>query len=152
MINITLLKIFKSNYCKVVFIFSLIGLFFLIPKKIFYGNYLIIGIIFIFLSSLLVTCLIRDIKERVHSAKAGGASFLGIIVIVVGLGAIQSCSIGAPICGASIGIGVLSFIFPNIALNFLEKYSLIIIIISLFFQVFSLYFMNCFNKIKGGLK
>ena len=144
-----LLQIFKSNYCKFVFLISLIGVYFLVPKKVFYSYYTLIGITFIITTSLIITCLIRIIKENVLSAKASGASLLGILSIIFGFGALQACTIGAPVCGATIGGGILALIFPGFAFNLIEKYSIPIVLISVLIQLLTLYLMKCFKKQKG---
>lgn len=139
-------SLFKSNYCKITFLISLVLISFLTPKKIFYGFYSILGILFIVLTSITVTCLLRNVKERISSAKTNGATFMGILSVIFGFGALQVCTIGAPICGATIGAGVVALIFPGILFNFLEKYSIWIIVFSIIIQIISLYFMNCFKR------
>jgi len=146
------LEIFKSHYCKFIFLIFLIVVYFLVPKKIFYSYYTILGILFIIITALTSTCFIRIIKERVYSARVSGASFIGVLSIIFGFGALQACTIGAPVCGASIGGGILALIFPGIAFNFMEKYSFWIIIFSIIFQFFALYSMNCFKFNCKGVK
>lgn len=143
--KIFLLRMFKSYYCIFVFLISLVGVYFLVPSKIFYGYYTWFGIAFILISALTLTCLVRIIKERVISAKSSGASFLGLLSIIFGFGALQACTIGAPICGATIGGGIISLIFPGFVFGFMEKYSIWIVIISIVIQIFAIYFMNCFK-------
>jgi len=144
--NPYLLEIFKSHYCKFVLLIALIGVYFLTPKKIFYGPYYtLLGILFIIMTSLTLTCFVRTIKDRVLSAKASGVSLLGILSIVFGFGALQACTVGAPVCGATIGGGVIALIFPGFAFNLMEKYSLWIILISIILQILALYFMKCFK-------
>lgn len=151
--KIPLIKIFNSNYCKIVFILSLILVTLLIPKKVFYGYYKILAVSFILLTSLMITCFVRNIKEKIYSAKLNGVSFIGIIGIVFGVGALQACTIGAPVCGASIGAGVFALIFPGFAFGFIENYSIHIIIASIIIQITALYFMGCINeKSKRRLK
>lgn len=148
-----LLEIFKSHYCKFVFLIALIGIYFLTPKKIFYGPYyILLGILFIIMASLTLTCFIRSIKDRVFSAKAEGLSLLGILSIVFGFGALQACTIGAPVCGATILGGVIALIFPGFAFNLMEKYSFWIILISVIIQFFALYYMGCFKSICKKVK
>ncbi len=146
-----LIDLFESNYCRIVFVISLILIYFLTPKKIFYSYYTIIGVLFILFTSFVITCFIRNIKEKVSLAKSNGASIFGILAIIFGFGALQACTIGSPICGASIGAGFLALFFPGVALNLLEKYSIWILIFSLIIQVFVLYFMNCFKEVKYTL-
>ena len=141
-----LLEIFKSHYCQFVFLISLVGIYFLVPKKVFYGYDTLIGIFFIVMTSLTITCLVRSIKEKVLSAKASGASLLGILSIIFGFGALQACTIGAPVCGATIGGGILALIFPGFAFSLMEKYSVPIVLISIFIQLLALYLMKCFQK------
>ena len=143
-----LYKMFQSKYCCLVFLFSLIIVSILIPKKIFYSYYTILGIFFIIISSLLITCFIRNIKEKVILAKKQKMSFLGIIFLVIGLAAMSTCSVGAPICGASVAGGIVALLFPGIAFKYLSEYSIIIILSSFFIQIIALYYMNCFKKIK----
>lgn len=142
-----ILHIFKSHYCKTIFILSLIAGYFLVPEKVFYRWYTLLAIIFIIVFALTITCLIRNIKERFKDAKSQGKSLVGIISMVLGISALQVCGVGAPICGATVGAGIVSLIFPSFALGFLEKYSLWIIVFSIIFQLISLYFMKCYQKI-----
>ena len=147
------LEIFKSHYCKFIFLIALIGVYFLTPKKIFYEPYYtLLGIFFIIMTSLTLTCFVRSIKDRVFSAKANGVSLLGILSIVFGFGALQACTVGAPVCGATIGGGVIALIFPGFAFNLIEKYSLWIVLISIFIQFLALYYMKCFKSICKEVK
>lgn len=141
------IEIFKSNYCKFVFLISLVLVFIATPKKIFYEFYTILGIFFILITSLTITCFVRNIKEKIKEAKIHGASLIGIISIVFGIGALQACTIGAPVCGASIGAGVVALFFPGLAFGLLEKYSILITIISILIQIIALHYMKCFKVI-----
>ncbi len=150
MARLHLLNIFKSPYCWMVFSVMLVVSYFLVPKKIFYGYYSIIAVIFILVFALNFTCLVRSIKDRiVEKKKQSSASFWSFLIGVIGLSALQTCAVGAPVCGASIGIAVLSSIFPAFAFDWLSEYALWIIIISILIQLVSLYQMNCFKKVGG---
>jgi len=140
---LALFEIFKSKYCKIVFLLSLILVAFLVPKKVFYSYYIIIGVLFILLTSLIITCFARSIKERIFSVKSSGGSILGMITAIIGFSALHLCTVGAPVCGAYIGLGFLAILFPGLAVNFLEKYSILILIISMFIQVLALKLMGC---------
>jgi len=94
---------------------------------------------------LTITCFVRNIKEKVLLAKSNGASIISMIMIIFGFGALQVCTIGSPICTASIGAGFLALFFPGVAFHILEKYSVLIVVFSIIFQAFALYFMNCFK-------
>ena len=93
----------------------------------------------------MITCFVRSLKEKIYTAKSNGASLLGILAIIFGFGAIQAGTIGAPICGASIGAGVIAIAYPNLAMNFFEDYSVTIILVSILIQIIALYLMKCFK-------
>lgn len=136
----------KSKYCMVVLVLSLITGYFLVPKRIFYSWYIIPSILFIMLFSLTITCIVRNVKERILVAKTYKSSILSIIAIAIGVGALEVCGIRAPVCGAAVGIGVLSAIFPATFTNIFSKYSLLLLTVSILFQLIALYFMNCFKS------
>ena len=142
--NLVLFQIFKSTYCIFTFVLSLIIVSLLAPAKIFYHHNLI-GYAFIILTSLLITCLVRNIKEKVYSARINGASVLGILSIILGFGALEVCAMSAPVCGAYISTGILALFLPNIAFSFFEEYHMSIIFFSFLIQFFALYQMQCFK-------
>ena len=76
-------KIFKSNYCKFVFLLSLILVIILIFKKIFSGYYTIIGVLFILVMSLLLACFVRNIKEKSILAKSQKGSIISILFSII---------------------------------------------------------------------
>lgn len=136
----------KSQYCKIVFAVVLLLSYFLVPKRIFYGWYTLVGALFMAMFALTITCIVKNIKEKALLARTSGGSILSIIAIAVGLAALEVCGVGAPVCGATIGLGVLSAVFPSVAFGFFERYSLYIISGTIILQVVSLYFMNCFKE------
>jgi len=146
--NIFLINTLKSKYCKITFLISLIISYFLIPNKIFYKGYIILAIVFMALFALTITCIIRTLKERIISAKRSGATVLSIIGTILGIGALQTCTIGAPICGTSVGLGIVSIFFPHTAHSLMHEYSIYVLYVSIIFQIIALYFMNCFKKTK----
>ena len=143
-----LFYIFKSKYCLAVFIISLILSYFLIPKTVFYKWYIILAATFMVLFSLTITCMVRNIKEKVMLAKTYKNSIVGIIAIALGLSALQVCGVGAPFCGAAVGLGLFSSIFPAAFMDVMAKYAASFIAFSIVLQLFALYFMNCFKKVK----
>ena len=145
--QIYLFQVFKSNYSKLVFLSSLLLGYFLIPEHVFYGWSTLLGVIFIISFALVVTCLVRNMKERIALARNYTSSIVGTLAVAIGLAALQVCGVGAPICGAAIGLGLLSAIFPGIVLNFLTEFSTYIVVISIILQISSLYFMNCFKEV-----
>ncbi len=147
-----LFKIMKSHYCKIVFIVIFLASYFLIPQTVFNGWYYILAISFMLVFSLTATCLTRNIKEKVVAARSYKGSFLSVISAIIGLSALQVCGIGAPICGASIGMAVLSLIFPRVVIDFLHNSSVWVIVVSLLFQILGLYYMKCFLNISVSSK
>lgn len=137
----------KSNYCKVVFLISAIIAYYLVPKDIWVSQYIFIVIPYILVFALTITCVVRTIKERVKSVLNIGGSAVGIIAGIIGMSAVQICGLSTPLCGASIGAGILAIIFPNIASYTLSRYSVIIIISTMTVQLTSLYYMKCFNRL-----
>ncbi len=144
--KIFLFKVFQSRYCIGVYILGLILGYIIVPKKVFVGWYIPIGIIYIFLFAMVLMCIVRTVKERIFSMKNTGAGAISIIASALGLGALQACGIGAPVCGATIGVGILSVFFPNSAFVFLEEYAIYIVLISMLFQFAAIYYMGCFKK------
>jgi len=143
---IYLVNTLKSKYCIAVFVFSMILSYFLIPSRAFYSWYIVLALLFMISFSLTITCIVRNIKERIVLAKTYKSSIVGIIAIGLGLGALQVCGFGAPVCGAAVGFGVLSFIFPAAFEHVFSEYAVDILLLSIAFQLIALYFMNCFKK------
>ncbi len=142
-------QVFKSRYCLSIFALMLFVSYFLVPQKIFYGFYSLIGIFFIISFSLTFTCLVRSVKDKIIAQrKQKIQSIVGIISGLIGLSALHACTLGAPVCGVSIGMAIVSTIFPAMAFDFLNDYALWIIIISIIIQIFSLNQMKCFKGIK----
>lgn len=142
--NFFVFRNLKSNYCKIVFLVSLIVGYLLIPKDVLFGQYAIIAITFIIIISLTITCVTRTIKEQIKASINLGNSIVGVLASIVGITALQVCGLGIPACGASVGAGFVSLIFPGFVFNFLREYSVFILTFSIFAQIYSLYKMNCF--------
>jgi hypothetical protein len=98
--------------------------------------------------SLTISCIVRNIKEKIKLAKTYKSSIIGLISTIIGLSALQVCGIGAPICGATIGFGFLATIFPSLFLNMSNSFAIFLVIFSIILQIVALYFMNCFKKVK----
>ena len=144
--KVYLLQVFQSHYCQFVFVASSILGYFVVPKKIFYGYDTILGILFILSFALVMTCLVRQTKERVKIARTYSGAIIGIIATAIGLTALEACGIGAPVCGAMVGVGILSVILPVSAVDIIGRYAVLILIGSVTIQLIALYFMNCFKK------
>lgn len=143
---IYLFKVLKTKYCISTFILSLILSYFLVPKKAFYKGYILLALLFMVLFALIVTCIVRNIKERVVLAKTYQSSVIGIIATALGIAALQVCGFGAPVCGATLGVGFFSALFP--AFFSIDKYAIYLVIASILLQLLALYFMNCFKPVK----
>ncbi len=140
-----LIKIMESHYCKIIFVIMSFIAYLLLPIKNISGWHYIPTITFIILFALTTTCLIRNIKERIILQHKAKASWITIIASAIGLSALQICGLGGPVCGASIGLSILSFLLPNVALQFLTQYHIYLIFIAIFLQLLSLYFLKCFT-------
>ena len=136
----------KSRYCRGVFIISFIVGYLLIPRVLF-SRYALLVLIFTTLFAFNVTCIIYHVKERVRAARFYKRSIWGIVASAVGLSVLQICGIGTPMCGASIGLGVFSTLFPHIIFPLVQQYGPYLIVISIILQIASLYSMKCFPKL-----
>lgn len=141
-------KIFQSHYCKAVFLAVLAGSYFLIPDKVFSGMYIGLALAFMVVFSLVITCFVREVKDKVKEERRYGASVLGIILGVIGFSAFQVCGVGAPICGASLGVVFVSSVFPAFFVNFLTAYSNLVLIGVIVLQLAALVYMGCFKKVR----
>lgn len=141
-----LFNIFKSKYCLIVYALSALLSYFLIPKTVFYGWNIILVIIFMITFSLILTCTIRNVKEKIVLARTYKSSIIGIIAAALGLAALQVCGVGAPICGAALGFGIFSSIFPAVFVNLISDYAIDFILFSILLQGVALYFMHCFKR------
>ena len=140
-----LLFIFKSNYCKILFVLFFLGSYFLIPKTLFHGYLSLLAVLFMFSVSLTFTCLVRNTKERVLLAKTYKSSIIGLLATALGVSALQVCGIGAPVCGASVGLSIVSLIFPSVVVGFMDQYAVYLILVSIIVQILSLYYLKCFK-------
>jgi L-asparagine transporter-like permease len=142
-----MVTIFRSLYCDIGFLVFFVLLLLFLPDKIFEGYLAILGILFSLVFALSLTCMMKTITERAKSAKRTGHSILGVIMGLLGFSALHVCTIGLPFCSATIGLAVISSIFPVFLLDYLYEYPYIIIAISLLIQIYSLYSMKCFKRV-----
>ena len=146
-LDFVLIEILKSKYCKIVFLLSLILSYFLVPKHLvgFWWN--LIVIVFILVFSINMTCMVRNIKERIKVARTTTHSVINLIASGLGIMALQVCGTSGYFCSASILMGMFSSVLPNILLDFLKEYSLYIILVTILFQLISLRNMKCFKRV-----
>jgi hypothetical protein len=139
---------FSSKYCIAVFTVVFLLSWFLVPKTVLHGWYLILAVLFTVSLALTITCIVRNVKERIAQARTYGTSLIGLVAAALGWSALQVCGVGASLCGATIGLGVVSSIFPGFLLHFLSSWSVLIVVLSVVAQWISLYVMRCFRKIE----
>ncbi len=144
--NTLIYKVFESNYCKIVFVIGLIISYLLIPKDVFKTQYIYLALIYMVLFSIILTCIVRIIKERIKSAIIYEKSILGILASGIGLAALQVCTLSIS-CSASVGLSILYLLFPQFFVSFLIDYSQYVLIASILIQAIAIYLMGCFKKV-----
>jgi len=144
--NIYLLKLLNANTCRIVFVTSFFLAYFLLPEAVFHHANRILAIIYLLTFASLMTCTVRTIRVRVGVARKNGASVFGIIAAVIGISAFQVCGMSAPVCGMSVGIGVVSAIFPSFLVSTLEAYGSLLIYLSIIAQLVALFFLKCLKR------
>jgi Na+/melibiose symporter-like transporter len=144
--NTLIYKVFESHYCKIVFVISLIISYLLIPKDVFKTQFIYLALIYMVLFSIILTCIVRIIKERIKSAIIYEKSILGILASGIGLAALQACTLSIS-CSASVGLSILYLIFPQFFVSFLMDYSQYVLIASIIIQAIAIYLMGCFRKV-----
>jgi len=149
--KVFLFNVLKSKYCLLIFVLGIILSYFIVPHKIFNGFYSILGVIYILLFAVVLMCIVRTFKDKIIDAKQTGATTISVVASLLGIGALQACGIGASVCGATVGVGLVSILFPQSAFVMLEKYAVYIVISSLFLQLVALYYMGCFKKYRGKI-
>ncbi len=98
-------------------------------KKVFNGSWQTLSsFLFVVLFAAVLTCLIRNIKEKIVLARTYTGSLVNVIAVALGLAALQICGAGAPVCGAALGAGFMSALFPSFLLNFLACFGIYILI------------------------
>ena len=142
-------EILKSDYCKIIFLLSFILSYFLIPRHLFFSKHFSLTIAFMLTFSVLVTCSVRNIKEKIAVAKTAKTSVWGIIASVLGLTALQVCGLGGAFCGGSIFFGLLTTIIPGFAVNFLTSYAVPLLVVSIVFQILAIWQMGCMKLSKN---
>ena len=141
-------KILKSHYCQLVLFLGFILAYYLTPENVFQSDNRLIALIFMLVFAMTITCVVRNIKEKVIIAKSLKSSLVGIIATAIGLSALQVCGMSG-VCVVGVGAGILSLILPGFMMNFLESYSVVLLYFSIFIQLASLYYMKCFSLCKS---
>jgi len=140
-----LIENLKSNYCKLVFVIAWVTAFKIVPEGLLKTPHLGLTIFFSTTFAFSIACMVRSIKEKAVTAQKVGGSVVGIITSTLGISALQVCGLSNPMCGASVGLGFLSTLFPSVMFHYGMEISLFAIILGIFFQLFSLYKMHCLS-------
>ena len=138
-------KLFSDVASIVVFTVVFIASIFILPSHILSGPYFYLGVLFILLFSLNMTCLVKVMLQRAKVAKARGAGIMGIVATAVGFTALQMCGVGGPLCGALFGSVVFATILPAGSLHYFTAYAVHIVLFAIAVQVASLWLMKCFK-------
>ncbi|NOZ44647.1 MAG: hypothetical protein GXP45_05950 [bacterium] len=136
----------NTKCCRCVFVLSLVVSYFLVQQNLWVGWFAVLGVLFMLSFAFTITCLVRNIKERTKEARIYKKSWLGVVSVAIGIGALQVCGVNALFCGSSIGLSLLSVIFPVSFVHELSAYAIWIIIASILAQRLGLYRMKCFVK------
>ncbi len=139
-----LAHIMASHYYKAVFALSFVAAYFLVPKPVFEGTHILLGVSFMLAFALIFTCLIRNLKEKIFAAKISGGSLAGAVATAVGWSALQVCTLN---CTAGFGAALLFALLPSIFMNFLISYSIPLLLLSILVQAAALYRMRCFQPL-----
>lgn len=142
----------KTRYCGIVFLLSLGIGYLLIPKRIWNESLIGVGVTYVFVFALTVTCVVKGIKEKMVALKNARLSALGMLASLIGISALQMCGVSLPMCGISMGGGIVALLLPGVLMQFIHRYAFGIVIGSILFQMYVLHSMQCFRmKIsKGG--
>lgn len=119
--------------------------YFIVPSHVFKSGHTFIAILFMLSFSLVMTCIIRNIKEEIILARTYKSSILGLLSTTLGLSALQACGLGAPVCGATLGLSLFSSLMPAVFVNFINKHAELMLWIAILFQILTLYLLNCFK-------
>ncbi len=134
-------EVLDSPYCKTALLLSVGTMIVLLPKTLFHGFIAIPALLYVILFSLNITCLIRQTKERSKATPKN--SVVSFIATIVGITTLSTCGISAPMCGATLGMGLFSTITPHFILPLLFRYSAWFLIGAIGLQLYSLYRMQC---------
>ncbi len=142
----TMRDLFNSLFSVIIFTLVFIVSLFVLPSHILSGTYFWLGVVFVLLFSLNMTCLANTMRMRANMARAKGAGAVGVMATAVGFTALQMCGIGGPLCGALFGGVLFVSVLPAGAMPYLTSYAVHIVVIAILIQAVSLWYMKCFRK------
>ncbi len=140
-----IVEMFRSGYCRLVFLAALPLGYWLTPRTAFHGWYALLGAAFVLSFALVMACTVRHIKERARLAATYSGLTIWTVAAAAGLAGLQACGIGVPMCGAALGAGFLSLALPLWASHFIMEHAVAVVLISLAAQTLALLRMNCFT-------
>ncbi len=143
--RLTIAKVFSSHWCKLAFVLFFVLSYFLIPASAFAGSYQLWAVIFMISFSVSAACSLRSFKDRVKSKAQSGASFVSIAASLLGLSAIQFCSVNALLCSSTLGMSFLSMVLPQFFFQFFHHYAGLILIGSTLLQLTAIVSMGCLS-------
>jgi len=77
-------KLFNNPFSITIFTAVFLISLFILPEHILSGKFFWLGVLFITLFSLNMTCLVHTMMHRAKAAKAQGAGTIGIIATAIG--------------------------------------------------------------------
>lgn len=129
----------------IIFIISSISVYLLTPKEVFTTEFSFLAIIFIFTTSISITCIIRHIRETIKESLRLKSSILSTIAAIFGIITLQACGLSAPVCGATAGTAIVATFFPGIVMKVYQGWGNLFLLSAIFFQIIGLYFMKCYK-------
>ena len=136
-------QVLKSHICKLVFLASAAAAYFLIPERALNGDYGLLVITFVVTFAASITCTVRNIKDKFSSGIQAGSSLISIVASLIGLTAVQFCSMNAVMCGSTIGFSLIATILPHSAFHFFHFNAVPLLVISIVVQLISLWQIGC---------
>ncbi|MBD3250315.1 MAG: hypothetical protein GF381_01980 [Candidatus Pacebacteria bacterium] len=139
-------QVMQSHWCKLVFLLSLFLAYWLIPTDALQGPYQLLVLVFMIGFAASLTCTIQAIKDSFKSHRVKEASFVSLVAGLLGLAAVQFCSINAVLCGSTIGVALLSAVLPSALFQLIHFNAVWLLLISIIAQLISLWHLGCFRS------
>jgi hypothetical protein len=99
--------------------------------------------------SLVITCVIRGIKEKIVHRQLYGGSTLSLLGSIVGISTLYLCGLSGPLCLTGLGIGLLSALIPSGISLFMVQHASTLLVLAILSHVIALRYMGCFNQCEG---
>jgi hypothetical protein len=141
-------EVLSSKYCwGVIFISIVLGYFLIIRKFTLFTSFwsIFFSIFYIILFAVSNSCLVKEMKERIKDSSQTGSSILSILGSVLGISAIQLCTVSGT-CSVNIVTSLLLTVFPTSLGFFFIRHGIWILIISDILLSISILRLGCFKK------